>query len=78
VKRVRIVTGKDIRTSAEVALKIGHADHFPSRLAHEYNVYKATAGCTGISSVCWYGKEGPYEVIILEHVRTSLGDLFSA
>ncbi|KAI9450701.1 kinase-like domain-containing protein [Lactarius psammicola] len=72
-----VYLGKDIRTSAEVALKIGHADHFPSRLAHEYNVYKATAGCTGISSVFWYGKEGPYEVIVLEHVGTSLGDLFS-
>ncbi|KAH9038185.1 hypothetical protein EDB85DRAFT_2141940 [Lactarius pseudohatsudake] len=73
-----VYLGKDIRTAAEVALKIGHADHSPSRLTYEYDVYKATAGCTGISPVCWYGKEGPYEVIVLEHVGTSLGDLHTA
>jgi serine/threonine protein kinase len=41
-------------------------------------VYLATAGSIGISPVCWYGKEGCYEVIILEHLGALLGDLISA
>jgi hypothetical protein len=60
---------------AEVALKIGCADHLPSRISHEYNMYQKTAGSTGISLVLWCGKEGPFEVIILDHLGTSLGNL---
>ncbi|KAI9446707.1 kinase-like domain-containing protein [Lactarius indigo] len=73
-----VYLGKDIRMTAQVALKIGQVDQSPSGLTYKYDMYKATAGCTGISPVYWYGKEGPYEVIILEHIRTSLGDLLSA
>jgi hypothetical protein len=35
------------------------------------------AGSAGISQVHWYGKEGSHEVIVLEHLGTSLGDLIS-
>jgi hypothetical protein len=40
-------------------------------------VYTALAGCAGISPVRWYGKEGAHEVIVLEHLGTSLSDLVS-
>ena len=73
-----VYLGKDIRTGAEVALKIGRAGHSTSRINHEYNVYKKTAGSTGIPSVRWYGKEGHFEVIVLDHLGTSLGDLVNA
>jgi hypothetical protein len=69
--------GKDIRTGAEIALKIGWSDHSSPRLRHEYNVYTQIAGGAGISPVHWYGKEGPYEVIVMNHLGTSLGDLIS-
>ena len=59
----------------EIALKIGQAEHSPSKLNHEYNVYTALAGSPGITEVCWYGKEGIYEVIALEYLETSLDDL---
>jgi serine/threonine protein kinase len=72
-----VFLGKDIKTGTEVALKIGHADHMPSRLGHEYNVYKTITGCTGISPVRWFGKEGLHEVIVLDYLGTSLGDLIS-
>jgi len=72
-----VFLGKDIRTGTDVALKIGHADHMPSRLHHEYDVYKTIAGSTGVSSVHWFGKEGLYKVIVLDYLRTSLGDLIS-
>ena len=70
-----VYLGKDIRTGAEIAVKIGCADHSSSRLCHEYKVYTELAGSAGISSVRWYGKEGPYEVIVMNHLGTSLGDL---
>ena len=47
-------------------------------LSHEYHVYETTAGSVGISPVHWYGKEGAYEVIVLENVGISLGNLISA
>jgi hypothetical protein len=56
---------------------IGSANHLSSRLSHEYNVYVNLAGSTGVSPVCWYGKEGSHEVIVMNHLRTLLGDLIS-
>jgi len=70
-----VYLGRDIRTGAEVALKIGGMGRSPSGLNHEYNVYLNIAGSTGTSSVLWYGKEGWYQVIVLEHLGNSLGDL---
>jgi casein kinase 1 epsilon len=73
-----VYLGKDIRTGAEIALKIGcaeSADHSPSRLGHEYSVYTAMGSSAGISPVRWYGKEGTHEVIVLDYLGNSLGDL---
>jgi casein kinase I family protein HRR25 len=70
-----VYQGRDIKTGSEIALKIGRADHLSSRLNHEYNVYTTLAGGAGISQVHWYGKEGAHEVIVLEHLGTSLDDL---
>ena len=70
-----VFSGRDIRTGAEVALKIGRAGQSHSRLNHEYNVYTILAGSAGTSSVLWYGKEGLYEVIVLEYLGNSLGNL---
>jgi serine/threonine protein kinase len=70
-----VYQGKDLLTGADVALKIGHPCSSPSRLSHEYNVYSAIAGSRGISQVHWYGKESLCEVIVLDHLGTSLGDL---
>ena len=61
----------------DVALKIGHQCSLPSRLTHKYNVYTTVTGSKGISQVLWYGKEGVYEVIVLDHLRTSLGNLIN-
>ena len=70
-----VYEGKDLLTGADVALKIGHPCSSPTRLSHEYNVYSTIARSRGISQVHWYGKEGVYEVIVLDHLGTSLGDL---
>ena len=70
-----VFQGKDIKTGADVALKIGRAGSSPSRLSHEYDVYTTRSGSAGISEVLWYSKEGLHEVIVLEDLGTSLGDL---
>ena len=69
-----VYLGKDIKTGAEVALKIGGTGHVSSRLKHEYTVYTNIAGSAGISPILWYGKEGPYEVIVMNNLGESLSD----
>jgi len=72
-----IFLGKDIITEAAVALKIGHARGSSLRLSYEYNVYTTISGSNGIAKVLWYSKEDIYEVIVMEYLGTSLGDLVS-
>ena len=69
-----VYLGKDIMTGADVVLKIAHRSS-PSRLGHEYNMYSTIAGCRGICQVLWYSKEDVYEVIVFDHLGTSLGNL---
>ncbi|KAF8494316.1 kinase-like domain-containing protein [Russula emetica] len=70
-----VYLGKDIAMGGDVAVKIGHPCGLPSRLSYEHNVYTTIAGGRGIPRVLWYGKESIYEVIVLDHLGTSLGDL---
>jgi len=63
------VTGRD------VALKMACAGSSPSGLNYEYKVYTSIVGSAGISPALWYGKEGLYEVIVLEYLGQSLGDV---
>jgi len=72
-----VFLGKDILTENDVALKIGHAGSSTLRLSYEHNVYKTISGSAGISRVLWYGKEGIHEIIVLEYLGTSLGNLIS-
>ena len=69
-------SGGSGRSGAEIALKIGHADH-TSRLGCEYDVYTAIGSAVGISPARWYGKEGQYEVLVLDHLGISLDNLIS-
>lgn len=70
-----VFQGKDIMTGTDVALKIGLIEGSPSKLRYEYEVYTAISGSAGIPRVIWYGKEGQYEIIVLEYLGTSLDDL---
>ena len=72
-----VYLGKDIMTGNDVAVKIGHPCSLPSRLSHEHNMYTAITGSKGISQVLWYSKEDIYEVIVMDHLETSLGDLIN-
>ena len=70
-----VFQGKDIMTGTNVALKIRHVGSSSSKLSYEYEVYRTISGSAGISEVLWYGKEGLHEIIVLEYLGTSLGDL---
>ena len=41
-------------------------------------MYTTISGSAGIPEVLWYGKEGLYEIIVLEYLGTSLGDQIKA
>lgn len=64
-------------TGGDVALKIGCAGSSRSGLNYEYKVYTSITGGAGISPALWYGKEGLHEVIVLEYLGHSLGDLIN-
>jgi casein kinase 1 len=72
-----VFLGKDILTENEVALKIGHAGSSTLKLSYEHDVYKTISGSAGTSRVLWYGKEGTHEIIVLEYLGASLGNLIS-
>jgi serine/threonine protein kinase len=67
-----VYVGKDLRTGKEVALKVEHHEGSHSNLLREYEIYKDVAGCTGISKAYWYGKEGPYNVMVIDRYDLSL------
>jgi hypothetical protein len=54
-----------------VALKLEIAEGSDSKLAHEYSVYRAISGLPGIPQVYWYGKEGPYNALVLDRLGSS-------
>jgi hypothetical protein len=66
-----VYSGKDIKTERDVALKFEVARDSDSELAHEYSVYQAITGLPGIPRVHWFGREGPYRVIVLDRLGSS-------
>jgi hypothetical protein len=67
--------GKDIRTKREVALKLEVAQDSSSNLAHEHRIYQALAGLPGIPRAHWYGREGPYHVIVLDRLGSTFEEI---
>jgi len=62
---------------ADVALKIGHPCNLPSRLSHKHNIYTNITDSRGFPQVLWYNKEDVYEVIVMDYLGTSLGNLIN-
>ena len=67
-----VYLGKDIKTERDVALKLEVAEDSSSNLAHKYSVYQAISGLPG---VYWYGREGPYRVIVLDRLGSTLEEI---
>merc|ERR1711881_253079 len=66
-----------MNTGDEVAIKLESAKSRHPQLAYEYKVYRILAGGVGIPTVRWFGKEGDYNVMVMEILGPSLEDLFN-
>jgi len=71
-----IYSGVNIKNGKEVAIKLECANSGHSQLACEYRVYRDLYGGVGIPRVYWFGKEGKYNVLVMEILGPSLQDLF--
>lgn len=69
--------GEHIKTGEEVAIKLEMMKARHPQLAYEYKVYRILAGGVGIPSVHWFGKEGDYNVMVMDILGPSLEDLFN-
>jgi hypothetical protein len=56
-------------------LKLEVTQDLSSNLAHEYNVYQALSELFWIPKVYWYGREGPYHVIVLDRLGSTLKEI---
>ena len=68
--------GINVVSKLDVAIKLEATDTEYSHLEHEYQVYRNLAGGIGIPTVYWFGSECDHNVMVLEHLGLSLGNLF--
>jgi len=69
--------GKSLQTGSDVAIKLEHISTKFPQLAYEYKLYKIFAGGIGIPSIRWFGREGDYNVLVMDLLGPSLEDLFN-
>ena len=78
-----IYLGHHILTGEEVAIKLESIKSRHQQLSYEYRLYRLLQGktpgqvATGIPNVRWFGKEGDYNVLIMDLLGPSLEDLFN-
>jgi casein kinase I family protein HRR25 len=68
--------GINIASKLDVAIKLEATDMEYSHVEHEYQVYRNLADGIGIPTVYWFGSECDHNVIVIEHLGPSLGNLF--
>ncbi len=68
---VHTVAGKEVAIKLEPAVEKQH-----SPLKHESKIYKTLMGGTGVPWMIWSGKQGDYNVMVIDLLGPSLEDLF--
>lgn len=71
------MTGTNIATGEEVAIKLECIKTKHPQLHIESRFYKMLQGGVGIPAVKWCGSEGDYNVMVMELLGPSLEDLFN-
>jgi serine/threonine protein kinase len=71
-----IYLGTDISTGDDVAIKLETTKSRHPQLAYEYKVYRILQGGTGIPHVRWFGREGDFNVMVMDVLGPSLENLF--
>ena len=66
----------NIVSKVEIAVKLEPLNAEKPQLEHEHEVYKSLACGLGIPSIYWFGTEGEYSAMVLEHLGPSLEDIF--
>jgi len=72
-----IYLGSNVNTGEEVAIKLECIQSRHPQLAHEYTVLRWMQGDVGIPRVYWFGKEGDFNVMVMDILGPSLEDLFN-
>jgi len=72
-----VYIGTDARTGDTYAMKLEHTKRIKHpQLAFESKVFKLLQGGTGIPTIHHFGKEGHYNVLVMQRLGTSLEELF--
>ena len=72
-----IYLGKSLRSNEDVAIKLEPVTNQHPQLFHENKVYSAFQGGPGIPKIYWYGKQGNYNILVMETLGPSLEDIFN-
>jgi casein kinase I homolog HRR25 len=70
---VHTIAGKEVAIKLEPA--VGSSRH-SSPLKQESKIYKTLMGGTGVPWIMWSGKQGDYNVLVIDLLGPSLEDLF--
>ena len=72
-----IYGGVDLRSGAKVAIKLEPANAEHPQLAYEARVYQHLDGKRGIPRMLYVGREGNYNVLVLERQGPNLEQCFN-
>jgi hypothetical protein len=72
---------QNINTGEEVAVKLESVKSRHPQLAYEYRLYRILQNkngtVPGIPAVKWFGREGDFNVLVMELLGPSLEDMFN-
>ena len=71
-----IYCGTNIETNEEVGIKLESINTKFPQLLNESKVYEILQQGTGISNIKWFGREGDYNVLVLDLLGPNLEELF--
>jgi serine/threonine protein kinase len=72
-----IYLGTNVVNNEEVAIKLESVKSRHPQLAYEYRLYRILQNKIGVPSVRWFGREGDYNVLVLDLLGPSLEDMFN-
>ncbi|KAK0421164.1 hypothetical protein QR680_015090 [Steinernema hermaphroditum] len=72
-----IYLGENLQTQEEVAIKLECVKTKHQQLHYESRIYKIMAGGVGIPQIKWTGREGQYNIMVMDLLGPSLEDLFN-
>ncbi|KAG1127958.1 hypothetical protein G6F60_005098 [Rhizopus arrhizus] len=72
-----IYLGTNIMSGEDIGVKLENVRAAHPQLEYEARVYKTLAGGVGIPFVRWYGREGDFNVMVMDLLGPSMEDLFN-